>query len=135
MALPVALVLVLQATVAFTTVARGTDSQVSEPREVLARSADEWRALWSTHSAGRAPDLDISRFTVVGVFLGTRPTGGYEIEITRVLQEGAATVVEYRERRPPPDAFLIQALTSPFHIVRIPRTDAKIGFRRIDSGS
>lgn len=132
MPIPLALVLVLQATVVFTTVARGTDSQVSEPREVIARSAGEWRALWSTHSAERAPDIDVSRWTVVAVFLGTRPTGGYEVEITRVLQEGGATVVEYREQRPPPDAFLIQALTSPFHIVRIPRTDTKVTFRNVE---
>lgn len=127
-----AFVLLLQAAVAFTTVARGTDSQVSESREAVARSADEWRSLWSAHSVERAPDLDVSRVTVVGVFLGTRPTGGYEVEITRVFQEGGATVIEYRERQPPPDAFLIQALTSPFHIVRIPRTDARIAFRKVE---
>lgn len=130
---PTLIALMLQATVAFTTVARGTDSQVSEPREAVARSADEWRALWDGHGADPAPpDIDFSRVTVVGIFLGTRPTGGYEVEITRVRSEGAATVVEYRERRPPPDAFLIQALTSPFHLVRIPRTDATIAFRKIE---
>ena len=121
----------LQATVAFTTVARGTDSQITEPREAIVRSADEWRALWSTHSAERAPTVDFSRFMVVGVFLGTRPTSGYAAEFVRVRSEGPVTTIEYREQRPAADSFNLQVLTSPFHVIRIPRVE-QIEFRKLD---
>ncbi len=120
----------LQATVAFTTVARGGDSQITEPREAIARSADEWRTLWSAHSAERLPTIDFSRFAVVGVFLGTRPTAGYAVEIVRVQSQGVVTTVEYRERRPAPDALNLQVLTMPYHLVRIPRAE-KIEFRKL----
>ena len=120
----------LQAAVAFTSVARGTDSQVTEPREVVVRSADEWGALWSTHGSDRAPTVDFSRFMVVGVFLGTRPTSGYTVEIVRVNSQQGVNTVEYREGRPAADAFNLQVLTAPFHLVRIPRTE-KVEFRKV----
>ena len=37
------------------------------------------RAL-GRHSAERVPTIDFSRAMVVGVFLGSRPTAGYEVE-------------------------------------------------------
>jgi hypothetical protein len=122
----------LQAAVAFTTIARGTDSQITEPREAVARSADEWGALWSAHGSDRAQTVDFSRFMVVGVFLGTRPTSGYTVEIVRVRSQGGVTTVEYRERRPAADSFNLQLLTMPFHLVRIPRTD-RVEFRKVGS--
>jgi hypothetical protein len=121
----------LQVAVAFTTVARGADSQITQPREVVVRSADEWRALWSDHSAERAPVIEFSRFTVAGVFLGTRPTAGYGVEIVRVRNEGTLTTVEYRETRPSPDVLAAQALTTPFQLVRIPRATGTIEFRKL----
>ena len=121
----------LQAAVAFTTVARGSDSQIAKPREVVVRSADEWRALWSDHSRERAPEVDLSRFIVVGVFMGTQPTAGYAVEIVRVRTAGTMTTVDYRETRPSPDALTAQVLTAPFHLVRIPRTTNQIEFRKL----
>ena len=121
----------LQVTVAFTTVARGTDSRISEPREVVVRTTDEWQTLWKAHGNTRLPTVDFSKSTVIGVFLGTRMTGGYAVDIVSVRAQGATTVVEYRERRPDPDAFLLQALTAPFHLVSIPRRDGAIELRKV----
>ena len=125
-----AVLLMLQATVAFTTVARGAVSQITEPREVVVRTADEWRALWKAHGDARQPTLDFSKSTVIGVFLGTRMTAGFEVDIVSIRPQGATTVVEYRERRPDPDAFLAQGLTAPFHLVSIPRRDGAVEFRK-----
>lgn len=129
---PAILALMLQAAVAFTTVARGSDSQIAEPREAIIRSADDWRALWSAHSSDQAPTVDFSRFMVVGVFLGTRPTSGYTVEIVRVQSRGTVTTVEYREQRPEADSFNLQVLTMPFHLVRVPRAGT-VEFRKLGS--
>jgi hypothetical protein len=124
------LAVLVQATVAFTTVARDTDSQISEPREAIARSTDEWRMLWNAHSSEAAPAIDFSRFVVAGVFLGTRPTSGYTAEIVRVNNQGGVTTIEYREQRPGAGEITLQVLTMPFHLVRIPRTE-RVEFRKI----
>jgi hypothetical protein len=42
-------------------------------------------------------------------------------------------IVEYAERRPPADAIVTQALTTPFHIVRLPTHDGPVRFRRVSA--
>jgi len=114
------------------TVAQGTMSNIEEFRQVVVRTPVEWQALWKEHDPqGAAPAVDFTQSMVVGVFLGSRPSAGFAVEITAVRAEGKGTVVEYVERRPPRDAFVAQVLTSPFHVVRLTRTAGAIEFRRL----
>lgn len=129
-ALLLALTLMPQNTIATVTVARGTSSAIEESRQAIARTAGEWQTLWREHAGSEpAPAVDFAKEMVAAVFLGTRPTGGYGVDIVAARREGAALIVEYRERRPPPGALASQALTSPFHIVRIARHDGTVTFR------
>ena len=115
----------------FVTVAQGTMSNIEEPRTVVVRTAAEWQALWKEHDPDHpAPAVDFAQSTVVGVFLGSRPTAGFAVEITAIKADGNRTIVDYVERQPPRDAVLAQVLTSPFHIVRLERTPGVIEFRR-----
>jgi len=65
------------------------------------------------------------------VFLGEKPTGGYDLAISRVLRSDDSVVIYFREISPVPGAIVTQSLTRPFHIVRI-NTDvhAVVTFRR-----
>jgi hypothetical protein len=124
--------IVLQVLVTFETVAQGTDSSIDESREVVIRSAAEWQALWKTHDAdGAAPVVDFARVVVLGVFLGSRPTAGFGAENHGSQEGGGASVVEYLERRPPPGALTAQVLTSPYHLVSVPRDIGMVEFRRL----
>jgi hypothetical protein len=115
------------------TVAQGPMSNIEEARQAVVRTAAEWQALWKEHDAQRAaPPVDFTQSIVVAVFLGTRPTAGFSVEITAMNTEGSRVVVEYRERRPPRDALAAQVLTAPFHIVRLARTTGSVEFRQID---
>lgn len=123
---------VVTAVLLFATVAQGAMSNIEAPRQVVVRTASEWQTLWREHGQdGPAPPVDFTVSTVVGVFAGSRPTAGYAVEITAVKTEGNRTIVEYRERQPPRDALVLQVITSPFHLVRVPRTGAAIEFRRL----
>ena len=114
------------------TVAQGSRSAIEEPREALVRTAAEWRSLWKAHgSSESAPAVDFSKEMVAAIFLGTRPTGGYRVEITAARREGQSLVVDYIERRPGADAIVSQALTSPFHIVRLRKHDGPVTFRSV----
>jgi len=119
---------IIQATIMFTMVAQGTNSQITESRHVVVRTADEWQALWKAHAASAAPAVDFSKSMVVGVFVGTRPTAGYGVQITSVRQTADAIVVEYRERQPASGGMTAQVLTSPFQLVSIPRDTKKVEF-------
>ena len=121
-----------QAPMPFTAVARGVVSNIDEPRTVVVRTAAEWGALWKAHGAQEpAPPVDFMRDIVVGVFLGSRPTAGFSVEITRARTEEHLTVVEYVVRVPPPAGVTAQVLTAPFHLVTLPARSAPVEFRRV----
>lgn len=122
----------VQAAISFTAIAGGTTSGIDEPRQVVVRTTDEWRAVWREHN-GRtpAPPVDFSASTVVGLFLGSRRTAGFEVEITALKKEGDVLVVEYVERTPRPGSFVAQIITSPFHLVSVARNEGEVQFRKV----
>ena len=112
---------------------KGTQSFVDEGRQVVARTAAEWSTLWRRHSPDRLqPAVDFTQEMVVGVFLGSRPTAGYALEIAGVEVGAGELVVRYRERRPRGDAITAQVITSPYHLVAVARRDGEVRFQRID---
>ncbi len=123
---------IVQTMMTFATIAQGSSSQILEPRQVVVHTLDEWRTLWNDHSPQAAPDVDFSESIVVGIFLGTRPTAGFQVEITTVKPEDNRAVVGYVEHSPEPGALALQVLTSPFHVVSLPRDVGAIEFRRIE---
>ena len=114
------------------TIASDTMSGIDTPRQAVARSDQEWAALWQRHAGlGKpAPKVDFSKRTVVAVFLGSRPSAGYRVEVSRTRQEGKTLIVTWREIPPDRDSLLAQVLTSPAHLVSIPRFDGEIKFER-----
>ena len=105
-------------------------SGIDAPRTAVVRSADEWTALWKDHArSAKAPAVDFSREMVVAVFLGTKPSGGYSVEIAQIEKRDNEVLVTYRERQPGPDDIVTMALTSPFHIVRTEAAAGKITFK------
>ena len=115
------------------TVGKGPMSAIDAPRQVTVRSAAEWAALWKENGAGAPlPAVDFSREMVVGVFLGSRPTSGYGVEIVRAIGNSGALVVEYVETRPSRDAIAAQILTAPYHLASIPKHEGMVTFRKVD---
>ncbi len=123
---------VVSTAISFNSVAQGTRSQIQEPRQVVVRTAADWQMLWTAHDSAAAPDVDFSRAIVVGVFLGTRPTAGFSVRITAVTAKDGSAVVEYVEGRPRPGGMTAQVLTSPFHLVTVPRTIETVVFKQVD---
>lgn len=114
----------------FTTILRSAQSQIAAPRQVVIRTAPQLQALWREHAPDQpVPDVDFNRFMVVGIFLGSRPTGGYSVEVIKVESIGSELVVTYSEQRPAADAMVTQALTSPAHLVRVPARKDPVRFQ------
>jgi hypothetical protein len=133
-AMPAALLLAfLQAVVPpVRTLDRGALSEIDGQRQVTVRDRDEWASLWRTHAPGRpAPAVDFSREMVVGVFIGTRPTAGFTVDIVGYRDSGGNVVVEYRETEPPRDAITAQVIVSPYHLVVIPRRTGTVSFEKL----
>ena len=121
------------APVPFSTLAKGLASGVAQPTQIVVRTQDDWGGLWSRHMRTQTappppPPVDFSRDMVVALFMGERPTGGYAIEVTRIERTDSGLSVHYRTTRPDPAAMQAQALTQPFHLVALPRTDGPVTF-------
>jgi PrcB C-terminal len=127
-----ALLMMTLASAPLRSIDKGLDSQMDDGRQATVRSAVEWEKLWRLHAGERArPAVDFGREMVVAVFLGSRPTAGFSIEIVDAREEGDALVVQYRETRPPAGGIVAQVLTSPYHIVAMPR-HAAVKFEKIN---
>jgi len=129
MLLSVVLTAILQAgTPSLETVSRGTISWVNVPQQVVARTSAEWTALWRREAP--LPAVDFASRTVVAVFLGSRPSAGFGVEITGTREQGGVLTVLWRERMPGAGDVTAQVLTSPFHIASIPKFAGEIRFEK-----
>ena len=113
-------------------VERGDFSAVEEPRQVAVQSAADWAALWRRHAPDRPqPTVDFSRETVIAVFLGSRPTGGFGVEVAAHARRRRRADSELPRRESPRDAITTSVLTFPFAIVAVPRHAGEVRFDRV----
>jgi hypothetical protein len=117
--------------VPFKTLDSGIQAGVERPRDVVARTADEWKKLCADYAHGRpCPQVDLAHSTVIGIFLGTRPSAGYAVEIVGIRRDGDSLVVTWRERVPGPDEMAAQMITTPYVVATIDRFAGSIRFVR-----
>jgi hypothetical protein len=103
---------------------------------LVARSEVEWQRLAALFGLRPPlPRLDFSRQMVVAMGLGERPTGGFAVTIVGAEERRGVLYVRYEERRPRPEEMVTQALTTPYHVRVLPRSDAgQVVFERVEAG-
>ena len=77
------------------------------------------------------PKVDFSKEIVVGVFMGSRPTAGFAIEIVGTREEQGALVVQYKEARPARGLVTAQIITSAYHIAALPKRAGEVKFEPV----
>ncbi|MCX7643338.1 MAG: alkaline phosphatase family protein, partial [Armatimonadetes bacterium] len=112
---------------------KGNHCGITEPRRIVITDAEEWKELWEqVHKdkipAPKAPAVDFSKNMVLAAFMGQKPSSGYAIQIAEVAWNDGEVLVKVREGTPAKGAILLQVLTQPFHIVVVPRVEAKVRF-------
>lgn len=114
-------------TLAAGTHAAGVTGRVSETFSDRA----SFEAFWKTISAGTtpaptAPVVDFSTDMVIAVSPGQMPTGGYDVDIRGVADEDTRIVVTVAVIKPA--GFVTMALTQPYQIIRIKKTDLPVEY-------
>ena len=97
---------------------KGAFSPVTEPAHMVAKTQEEWEALWKRIDKP-APAADLKKFFAVAVFLGTEPTGGYGVSF-----EAKKNTVRYTIKKP--EGMAIQALTQPYAVRLFPKHRGEI---------
>lgn len=117
-------------------VARGNQATgVQGRRYQLITNQQQLTSLWALAHASQlqpppAPRADFQRETLVAIFMGQQPTGGYGVEVVRVSEEGGDLYLDTRFTQPAAGAITTQALTSPWVIVRVLRGGYQVAWIR-----
>ncbi len=126
----------------FITIVRGTESGYQKASQMTIDNSAQWRNLWQLHTCNTEPppplpQVDFTRYRIVAVFGGEKPTSGYSVEILSAdsssqTKERPSLVITIQYRQPGAEDFLTDALTYPYHIIKIPKIDAnKVVFKQV----
>lgn len=103
------------------------NSGVERPFYGVVQDYRNWHRLWdqitSRHGTKRVnPAVDFGKDMLLVAAAGTKPTGGYGIQITSVRDSGSQLVATAVRTSPGKRCGATAALTSPVDIVRLPRS-------------
>lgn len=115
-ALPIA------ATVPFTELVRGMQSEVKTRVNYLITSTEGLEKLWEMVDAtGTPPVVDFKKDSVIAVFAGEKPTTGHAIEVAKV-EDAIARTVSITLTNPGGSCVVGQAITAPYQVIVVPLT-------------
>lgn len=109
-------------------------SGLAGKRREVVRDPAAWARLWAevhatTIPAPALPAVDFTREMLIAVAAGTRPSGGFRLEVRRVATRGTALEIEVHETCPAPGAMVTMGLTQPVEVVRLLRLTQTAQFR------
>ena len=115
------------------TIARGDASRILQAQRMIARSDEDWRALWAAHAgpSAVAPPVDFVARMVAAVFQGQRSSAGFETTIVDARADGNVLTVRVVEHLPAAGRAVAHVLVSPFHIVSLPRVEGEVRFEDV----
>jgi hypothetical protein len=128
--------------VAWETLAQGQKAVgFDKPQYLLVNSQDQLTNLWykaygSQLTVPPVPSIDFSRETVIAVFDGQKPTGGYGLQVRSVTVENGELYVDLVKQQPQQGQVTTQSLTSPWLLIHVLRGGFDVAwFRNPDDGS
>ena len=106
--------------------AGGSNAAASDFQVIVARDAASLGTLWNT-AYGRQSNVPalptlLAGRSVVGVFLGQRPTGGYSVSLASARIVGGVLELRVNAAAPGPGSITTQSLTSPWFAAEITGT-------------
>ncbi len=121
-----------ESSISFQTIDKGILSGIQKKSNYIINNNKEFSELWNNINnykipKSEVPKIDFEKEIVIAVFQGQKNTGGYDIEITNIMENNKINVY-IKETEPKPNNFVIQALTSPYHIIKINKPNKYVKF-------
>jgi hypothetical protein len=119
----------------YETLLKGSYSGIRDARFEVIRDQAAYRALWQAHTSSVGtgqlpPEVNFSDYMVVVAYLGSRPTGGYRVNISGVEVRDGKVHVTVTGHAPGAGCLATQAFTQPFHLVKVRRVDLPVEFSK-----
>ena len=117
----------------FETFRKGFYSGIKEKKEIIIKNRDDFLKLWKNFTSNLIPPpeppyIDFEKYMLIGVFMGNKPTGGFSIEIEKIIEKDKEISVHVKEESPGKNCVVTMAFTQPYHIVTLLKSDKKIKF-------
>ena len=114
----------------FRTIEKNANNQLTERTTKVIKSQTAWQALWEALSItdGPTPAVDFNAKMIIAIFQGQKGTGGYEIEVTKILERENYIEVFAKETSPGVNCGADAVITSPYHIVELNKSDKEVTF-------
>lgn len=102
---------------------------MTERKNYRVKSRHELDQLWAVMYGSDGPSLspvDFETSEVLAVFDGTHSSGGFDVEVTSVYDDALSRRVSITRTAPGEDCITSEAITSPFILVVVPKSDLPI---------
>lgn len=113
----------------------GISVMSSQPRAFVAWTEQDYTNFWSSLvSAAPPPKIDFKKERPVLLLAGSRPTGGWNIQVKSAHLDRDVVFVTAPIVGPPADAIVTQAITHPYVLIAVPTTKGR-KIRWLDDGN
>lgn len=117
----------------FKRILSGEKSSISNYEIRVVSNEEDFQKLWEDHTGAKTnnafiPKIDFSLKKVIAVFLGDRPTAGYQAEIDRIEEENNKITVYLKEKRPEQGSIVKAEVTQPFLIIETKNSNKTLVF-------
>ncbi len=113
----------------FETIEKKDFSRNQEQKNYVIKNRQEWSGLWFKMGYTRfAPIVDFTKDMVIAVFQGEKSSGGYDVEINKIIENENTIEVSVIETSPARGCNVTMAFTSPYHIVKIQKSNRDVVF-------
>lgn len=94
------------------------------------RLSDLWIKMGYTRIA---PFIDFNNNMIIAVFQGEKTTGGYSIEINKIIETKNTIEVSVMKTSPGRGCIVTKQITSPYHIVQLPISGKEVKFNMTET--
>jgi hypothetical protein len=118
-------------TIPFSVVATGTNTVTKFDDQMATISTQEdWKKLWENVKGKEdaLPQIDFAKKSVVALFMGDQPTGGYSLEVSKVT-ESDRFIVYVTVKSPGLGCMTTQSLTSPYTLITFDGNNKPVIYR------
>lgn len=116
----------------FDVLCKGDLSRIDYQKNYVIKSNSEYQNMLN-ESWVSCPleDINFSSYMVVAVFMGEKNTGGYSIQVKRVIEYIDRYVIEIERTYPRDGDIRIMWISHPFQVIRTKSTDKPVTFKYI----
>lgn len=109
-------------------------NQPNNSAAIVIGSQEKMNEYFSKHDnncpVASNPNIDFTKEYLVGIFAGAKPSSGYGIEITSIVENNCEIIVNYYEKTPSADETVTPSPTYPSDFVLIPKTTKGMIFNK-----